>query len=38
MPITLTDQDKATLQTAAYGAVSLMSATDATGSPHDGRS
>ncbi|WP_406234673.1 hypothetical protein [Nocardia sp. NBC_01009] len=32
MPITLTDQDKLTLRTAAYGAVSLMAA--AGGSPH----
>ncbi|MGW1743251.1 hypothetical protein ACWCPQ_31085 [Nocardia sp. NPDC001965] len=34
MSITLTDQDKATVRTAAYGAVSLMSAADASGSPH----
>ncbi|MGP3960535.1 hypothetical protein ACTWPT_31440 [Nonomuraea sp. 3N208] len=34
MSITLTDQDKLTLRTAAYGAVSLMSAADAAGSPH----
>ncbi|WP_435592682.1 hypothetical protein [Nocardia sp. bgisy118] len=35
MSITLTDQDKLTLQTAAYGAVSLMSAAAAAGgSPH----
>ncbi|WP_039794246.1 hypothetical protein [Nocardia araoensis] len=34
MSITLTDQDKATVRTAAYGAVSLMAAADATGSPH----
>ncbi|MET9338947.1 hypothetical protein [Nonomuraea sp. NPDC003804] len=34
MSLTLTDQDKATLRTAAYGAVSLMSAADAAGSPH----
>ncbi|WP_327111985.1 hypothetical protein OHB12_27345 [Nocardia sp. NBC_01730] len=34
MSITLTDQDKSTLQTAAYGAVSLMVAVDATGKPH----
>ncbi|GAA2787291.1 hypothetical protein [Nonomuraea dietziae] len=34
MSLTLTDQDKATLRTAAYGAVSLMAAADATGSPH----
>lgn len=31
---TLTDQDKATIRTAAYGAVSLLAAADATGSPH----
>lgn len=30
----LSDQDKAVLRTAAYGAVSLMAAADATGSPH----
>ncbi|MET7567347.1 hypothetical protein ABZT04_02405 [Streptomyces sp. NPDC005492] len=35
MPITLTDQDKNTLRTAAYGAVTLLSAAGAvTGSPH----
>ncbi|MEU4842297.1 hypothetical protein [Nocardia testacea] len=34
MSITLTDQDKATVRTAAYGAVSLMSAADVSGSPH----
>ncbi|MFI7637338.1 hypothetical protein [Nonomuraea sp. NPDC049400] len=34
MSITLTDQDKSTLRTAAYGAVWLMSAADATGKPH----
>ncbi|MFQ6331241.1 hypothetical protein ACLMAL_34605 [Nocardia sp. CWNU-33] len=35
MSITLTDQDKVTLRTAAYGAVSLMSAAAAAGgSPH----
>ncbi|MFD0365479.1 hypothetical protein ACFQZZ_28925 [Nocardia sp. GCM10030253] len=34
MSITLTDQDKSTLRTAAYGAVSLMAAADATGKPH----
>ncbi|GAA3624478.1 hypothetical protein GCM10022419_132630 [Nonomuraea rosea] len=34
MSITLTDQDKLTLRTAAYGAVTLMSAADAAGSPH----
>ncbi|WP_433235027.1 hypothetical protein ACQPYK_24570 [Streptosporangium sp. CA-135522] len=33
MSITLTDQDKATLRTAAYGAVSLMAAAGAAGSP-----
>ncbi|MFD1933084.1 MULTISPECIES: hypothetical protein [Nonomuraea] len=34
MSVTLTAQDKATLRTAAYGAVSLLSAADAAGSPH----
>ncbi|WP_280293860.1 hypothetical protein [Nocardia abscessus] len=34
MSATLTDQDKSTLRTAAYGAVSLMAAADATGKPH----
>ncbi|MBF6465528.1 hypothetical protein IU427_10110 [Nocardia beijingensis] len=34
MSITLTDQDKATIRSAAYGAVSLLAAADATGSPH----
>ncbi|MBB6347011.1 hypothetical protein ACWGH8_22370 [Nonomuraea muscovyensis] len=34
MSITLTDQDKITLRTAAWGAVSLMAAADATGKPH----
>jgi hypothetical protein len=34
MSLTLTDQDKNTLRTAAYGAVSLLAAADATGSPH----
>ncbi|MGK8521432.1 hypothetical protein ACRS6B_07660 [Nocardia asteroides] len=34
MSITLIDQDKATIRTAAYGAVSLLAAADATGSPH----
>jgi hypothetical protein len=34
MPIALTEQDKTTLRTAAYGAVSLMSAADAAGKPH----
>ena len=34
MSITLTDQDKLTLRTAAYGAVSLMAAADAAGKPH----
>ncbi|MFI6505745.1 hypothetical protein [Nonomuraea typhae] len=33
MSLTLTDQDKLTLRTAAYGAVTLMSAADATGRP-----
>ncbi|MGH4033437.1 hypothetical protein ACQB60_31380 [Actinomycetota bacterium Odt1-20B] len=31
---TLTTEDKNTLRTAAYGAVSLLAAADATGSPH----
>ncbi|MFG2502187.1 hypothetical protein ACGFSB_28745 [Streptomyces sp. NPDC048441] len=34
MSITLADQDKHTLRTAAYGAVSLLAAADAAGSPH----
>ncbi|MFI6600114.1 hypothetical protein ACIBHX_28055 [Nonomuraea sp. NPDC050536] len=34
MSITLTDQDQLTLRTAAYGAVTLMSAAGAAGSPH----
>ncbi|WP_188188431.1 hypothetical protein [Nonomuraea sp. SYSU D8015] len=34
MSITLTDQDKITLWTAAWGAVSLMSAAGAAGSAH----
>lgn len=34
MPPTLSDQDRNTLRTAAYGAVSLLAAADATGSPH----
>ncbi|PZG22370.1 hypothetical protein [Nonomuraea aridisoli] len=34
MAITLTDQDKLTLRTAAWGAVSLMSAAGAAGSAH----
>ncbi|MFC4113376.1 hypothetical protein [Nonomuraea zeae] len=34
MSITLTDQDKLTLRTAAYGAVTLMSAADVAGKPH----
>ncbi|MEV4237707.1 hypothetical protein AB0J47_21315 [Nocardia sp. NPDC049737] len=34
MSFTLTDQDKTTLRTAAYGAVSLLAAADATGKPH----
>ncbi|MFI6353367.1 hypothetical protein ACIBJF_12035 [Streptomyces sp. NPDC050743] len=34
MSLTLTDQDKLTLRTAAYGAVSLLTAADAAGSPH----
>ncbi|GIH46595.1 hypothetical protein SAMN05421833_10390 [Microbispora rosea] len=34
MPLTLTEQDQLTLRTAAYGAVTLMSAADAAGKPH----
>ncbi|MEU6414018.1 hypothetical protein [Microbispora sp. NPDC046933] len=34
MSVTLTDQDKITLRTAAYGAVSLLAAADAAGKPH----
>ena len=34
MSVTLTDQDKLTLRTAAYGAVTLMAAADAGGKPH----
>jgi hypothetical protein len=34
MPITLSEQDKRTLRTAAYGAVSLLAAAGAAGSPH----
>ncbi|MFI7449817.1 hypothetical protein ACIBQX_20155 [Nonomuraea sp. NPDC049714] len=34
MSLALTDQDKLTLRTAAWGAVSLMSAAGAAGSPH----
>ncbi|GAA2215329.1 hypothetical protein GCM10009850_107960 [Nonomuraea monospora] len=34
MSLNLTDQDKATLRTAAYGAVTLLSAAGAAGSPH----
>ncbi|GAB3139152.1 hypothetical protein [Microbispora hainanensis] len=34
MSVTLTDQDKITLRTAAYGAVSLLAAAGVTGSPH----
>ncbi|MEU4548388.1 hypothetical protein [Nonomuraea dietziae] len=34
MSITLTDQDKLTVRTAAWGAVSLMSAAGAAGSAH----
>ncbi|MEZ7126049.1 hypothetical protein ACBR40_11990 [Nonomuraea sp. AD125B] len=34
MSVTLTDQDKLTLRTAAYGAVTLMAAADAAGRPH----
>ena len=34
MSVILTDQDKITLRTAAYGAVSLLAAADAAGKPH----
>ncbi|MEV8016437.1 hypothetical protein AB0O76_08845 [Streptomyces sp. NPDC086554] len=34
MSVTFTDQDKLTLRTAAYGAISLLAAADAAGSPH----
>ncbi|AWS45027.1 hypothetical protein [Streptosporangium sp. 'caverna'] len=34
MSVALTDQDKLTLRTAAYGAVTLMAAADASGKPH----
>ncbi|MGP3920507.1 hypothetical protein [Nonomuraea sp. 10N515B] len=34
MSVTLTDQDKTTLRTAAYGAVTLLAAAGAAGSPH----
>lgn len=34
LTLTLTAQDKLTLRTAAYGAVSLLAAADAAGSPH----
>ncbi|WP_433729039.1 hypothetical protein ACQP0C_40580 [Nocardia sp. CA-129566] len=34
MSITLTDEGKATLRSAAYGAVSLMAVADATGKSH----
>ncbi|MGW2224825.1 hypothetical protein [Streptomyces formicae] len=34
LTFTLTAQDKLTLRTAAYGAVSLLAAADAAGSPH----
>jgi hypothetical protein len=34
MSIILTEQDKTTLRTAAYGAVSLLAAAGAAGSPH----
>ncbi|MFD7322097.1 hypothetical protein ACFV9D_13595 [Streptomyces sp. NPDC059875] len=34
MSVALTDQDKLILRTAAYGAVSLLAAADAAGSPH----
>ncbi|MFC9289328.1 hypothetical protein ACFT0E_22160, partial [Streptomyces sp. NPDC057052] len=34
LTLTLSAQDEATVRTAAYGAVSLLAAADATGSPH----
>jgi hypothetical protein len=34
MSVTLNDQDKATMRTAAYGAVSLLAAAGAAGKPH----
>ncbi|MEV0316873.1 hypothetical protein ACIBKX_32440 [Streptomyces sp. NPDC050658] len=34
MSVILADQDKNTLRTAAYGAISLLAAADAAGSPH----
>lgn len=34
MSVALTDHDKHTLRTAAYGAVTLLSAADAAGKPH----
>ncbi|MEU6716208.1 hypothetical protein ABZ897_32490 [Nonomuraea sp. NPDC046802] len=34
MSVTLADQDKITLRTAAYGAVTLLAAAGAAGSPH----
>ncbi|MGI5284405.1 hypothetical protein ACQEVF_13820 [Nonomuraea polychroma] len=34
MSVTLTDQDKLTLRTAAYGAITLLAAAGAAGSPH----
>ncbi|MFI6293554.1 hypothetical protein ACIBEJ_18330 [Nonomuraea sp. NPDC050790] len=34
MSLNLTAQDKATLRTAAFGAVTLLAAADAAGSPH----
>ncbi|MFF8657661.1 hypothetical protein [Streptomyces huasconensis] len=34
LPLTLSVQDKNILRTAAYGAVSLLAAADAAGSPH----
>src|SRR5688572_17277755 len=33
-PLVLTDEDRTTLRTAAYGAVTLLSTADAGGSPH----
>ncbi|MCK2214542.1 hypothetical protein MF672_012180 [Actinomadura sp. ATCC 31491] len=34
MSVTLTPEDKTTLRTAAYGAVTLLAAADAAGKPH----
>ncbi|MGA4837768.1 hypothetical protein [Streptomyces sp. G45] len=34
MSVTLSEQDKLTLKTAAHGAIALLAASDGTGSPH----